>query len=567
MTSTSTTPTSDTRTESSPRGVDRRRTGEGPAGTRRRRSVGLGGLSILLGIGLLATSTSPATGATQPPKAPRTGFFGKEASAATPKTGGTLTVASPNDPSGFDPIKITIDGTVGLSEMSAVYDALVRYDPVTDKFVPQLAQAVTPSADFKTWTIKLRSNVKFTDGTPLDAAAVKFNIERFSGPDSIQYYAPIAALIDGIDTPDAATVVVRLKSPYPRFSWMLTQGFGLVGSPTAIKKQGAADFNLHPVGAGPFMFGKYTPNQDLVLDRNPNYWGGQVRLDHLRMIWPTSGDNGRLQALQSNDVDAAYIVEPKVTLDAEAKGYPGFREVRAMYSTILMNGRKGKRTSDVRVRQAISYAIDPRIMNDRVYAGKGNTSKELFPPSSRWYPSVAPLPFDLNKAKALVTEVKATGWDGSIGVICSNSPQSQAQCLAIQALLNAAGFKVNLRTTASISEFLAAIYVKFDYEVASSGLAVTDAEPWAQLVQEISGAYSPDGYDNPEMNTALDELRQASTPSAGRGAMNKVQTIWNKTVPEVPYSYAAATYVWDKDVHGIVPTAQSGVLYAKAWKG
>jgi peptide/nickel transport system substrate-binding protein len=146
------------------------------------------------------------------------------------------------------------------------------------------------------------------------------------------------------------------------------------------------------------VLAKYTPNQKLVLDRNPNYWGGPVPLDHVRFTWPTSGDAARLQALDAGDVDVAAMSEALVVQNAAGK-YPGFQEIRAVSSIIVMNTRQGTRTADPRVRKAVVYAIDPQVMNMRVWDGKGLTTKDMFPEGTRWHGTVSGLPADAQQAK------------------------------------------------------------------------------------------------------------------------------------------------------------------------
>jgi hypothetical protein len=141
-----------------------------------------------------------------------------------------------------------------------------------------------------------------------------------------------------------------------------------------------------------------------------------------------------------------------------------------------------------------------------------------------------------------VERVKAEGSDGSISFTCQTDPVSQRQCLAVQALLNSVGFKTSIVNTASISEFLDKIYVKYDFELTLSGLSISDSEAWLQLSIEYF-PYGPGGFDNPAMNAALDKVRAAATHEETVAALDQVQKVYNEQNPEVTYAYSPYAYV------------------------
>lgn len=515
---------------------------------------------------LVVAGAVPANGQTSSAGPPRvTGPVGTQNHGGKPVRGGTLAAdASIGEPLGLDPIKNTIDGDVGMTEYAAIYDVLVRYDPVTRKYVPQLAQSLTANADHTVYTVGLRPNVTFTDGTPLNAAAVKFSAERFQSSDSIQYYFSILPQIASIETPDDLTVVFHLKSADPQFPWMLTQGLGLVVSPTAVQQKGEQAFNLDPVGAGPFMVSKYTPGHELDVVRNPDYWGAKAPLDGIHFTWPTN-DKSKVQALGNGDLDLIHLLDPAATQSALGQGFGGNMWLRFGGGTILMNERTGHDTSDVRVRQAIAYAVNPATINTRVYSGKGYASSDLFP-SGALSSGTHGLPYQPAKAGSLLQAVKRdSGWDGSISLLVSDDAAAQAQALTVQALLDRVGFQVKLDTAPSISAFVNDVYVNYDFDLAISADNVTESGPWAQLVQEISGPFNPNGYQNPEMDAALTQLQAAATPAQTKAATAKMQSIWNQTVPEVWFVVGQDTLLGSQKLRGVVPSSNATVLLGRAW--
>jgi peptide/nickel transport system substrate-binding protein len=533
------------------------------------------GASVLAGCsssssGGTASGQTPAPASSSTTSAPSsdpfntTGFIKAEPQGPA-TTGGTLTAQTAEDPpNGLDPIQGTIDGLTGMTEYTAIFDVLMRYDPITKQIVPQLAQSMTSNAAGNTWTIKLRPGVKFSDGTPLNAAAVKYNLERWGSKASVGYYYPTVAELKNIQTPNPSTVVINLKAVDREFNWIFTQGFGLIGSPTAIRKMGQHNFSLHPVGAGPFMVTKYSPTSELDVVRNPSYWGGHVPLDGIHFVFPT-GDSTNLQSLQNGDLGVINLSDPTSIQTAIKAGYGGYMWIRTEGSTMIMNERKGNITSDVNVRRAIDLAINPAVINQRAYNGNGSPTSDLFP-SNLYGTTVKGNPPNPAEAKKLVAAAKvADHWDGSLPILCKPSPQNEQICLAEQAMLNAVGFKATVKNAPSIDEWIQDLYVKGAYVVSSTSNQVTgSAGLYTQLTEEFVGAYTPTGYNNPKMTAAMNLLLTANTPAAISAALDKVQTVYNQTVPEVVVANAHNALIW-KNLGGVVANSGGSLLLNKAY--
>jgi peptide/nickel transport system substrate-binding protein len=510
-----------------------------------------------------AAPSSSTSGVASADPLSTTGFLAEDS--GTAKTGGTLAaVASVDTPSGFDPVKGVLDGLTGMSEYAAIYDLLLRYDPVAEKFVPQLAESIEPNAAGTAWTIKLRPGVKFSDGTSLDAAAVKYNLDRWGGKDSIGYYYPTVAEIKNVKVSDPLTVVINLNTVDRELNWVFTQGFGLIGSPTAMKRMGEAKFNLHPVGSGPFMVSKFTPGSQLSLVRNPNYWGGQVPLDGINFTYAT-GDETLLQSLQNGDLNLINIQAPPTIKKGVDANLGGFLWLRTEGSTIVMNERKGHLTSDVNVRKAIALAIDPNVINQRVYNGVGLPTSSLFP-KDMYSTTVAGITPNRDEAKRLVEAAKTEHkWDGSLEMLCKPSPEAQQLCLTEQAMLNAAGFKITVKPAASTDEWVQALYIKGEYDISPTSNQVTGKVGlYTQLTQEFVGQYTPTGYNDPRMADAINALRTVSTEAELVAALDKIQTIYNETVPEVVVATGRNALLW-KGIGGIIPSSNGTVLFNKAY--
>ena len=272
-------------------------------------------IALAVVVGLLATacgddgdegsaaSTTAGAGATTVP-----------ATTVAPKTGGSVTMGVYIEPSGLDPVVAQGGGTGGNHEMGAIYDTLMRIDPATKTFVPQLAESITANADGSEFTLKLRPNVKFSDGTDYDADAVVFGLKRH-----VQYGSAFAGQVASVKeytVVDKLTVKFTLPAPWPNFPYVLSNAPGMIPSPTAIKAAcpdltkaaRECSFSSKPVGAGPFVVDTYKPKEALNLKRSTTYWGGPAYLDSLKFVL-IPGAQGTYDALKTGTLQVGFLRE------------------------------------------------------------------------------------------------------------------------------------------------------------------------------------------------------------------------------------------------------------------
>ncbi len=216
-------------------------------------------------------------------------FLGLAALSATAaKADTTLVVAIAADPTGLDP-EAVLNNTSGFV-MATIYDSLVKYKAGSVDVEPGLAESWEASEDGLTYTFHLRKGVTFHDGTPLTGPNYIQTIKRLvdkQDPDSIFKTGPVEGYIDdtygevtSYTAPDDNTVVFKFKESSAPFTTNLAMVWNGVVSPTAVHKWGK-DFRNHPVGTGPFIFKEWRQGDQVVLDANPNYWGGKPKVDHL----------------------------------------------------------------------------------------------------------------------------------------------------------------------------------------------------------------------------------------------------------------------------------------------
>lgn len=501
--------------------------------------------------------------------------------AAAPKAGGTLTIGTFTETPSLDPVTNVGTGVTGGMELIAIYDVLMTYATDTGKFEPRTAQSLTPNTDLTVWTLKLKPNIKFADGTPYDSAAVVFNLKRHT--ELRGRSAGLLSAVKSYDTPDASTVVITLSAPNTTIPFVLSSAPGMIASPAVIQSQGA-NFATNPVnaGAGPFVFSSFKPKEAVVFKKNPNYWNGTVYLDELRFV-NIIGQPANLDALKTGTLQATLLRDPAVLAAAREAGYTGLEAAQSAGNTIEMNNgvkvsctggqpapvcagvadgtlvATKTATADKRVRQAVAAAINLDTLNTRVFQGKAPLDTSLFAKTSRWNSGIAGPKYDLDAAKRLVGEAKAAGWDGSIRLSCHNGMPDWG--IAVQTMLEAAGFKVTLDANKPVADNTAQVVTKKDFDLACFGTSILDEEPFSAITREFSFS----GYTNPEVDAALKAGVTAATDADKKRALDTIARAYAADVPFLSLSPAVQLVTMAKNVRGATQSVNSIAMFDKAW--
>src|ERR1700730_3955260 len=243
------------------------------------------------------------------------------------KAGGTLSFASLNETPGLDPTVSFGSGTFGGTELQALYDTLMRYDLASNKFVPWVAQSLTANSDYTQWTMKLRPGIKFGDGNPLTAQAVKASIARHQDPNNHSVVLSDTSQITDMQVVDDLTVMFKLAEPWGTFPSVLADLGGMSRGTTVIDKIGKSALNKARVGAGvgAFEFVRWSPGEELVMAAKKDYWGGPVCIQTLRFVHiPT--EDGTYSALGLGEVQTAYTRDPQTVAKARAANLGSYSE-------------------------------------------------------------------------------------------------------------------------------------------------------------------------------------------------------------------------------------------------
>ncbi|NPC98682.1 ABC transporter substrate-binding protein [Nocardioides sp. zg-DK7169] len=480
-----------------------------------------------------------------------------------PVDGGTFTYAAYAEPASLDPAVTIAAVTTGGAEMINLYDTLMNFDADAQEFEPRLAEGLEPDKDHDTWTLTLREGVTFSDGTPLAAAAVKWSQDRYASMP-----APEAALWNGnvteVVVEDERTVVYELNKPWPGFPSILSTGPGMIVAKSAVDKDG----KFTPVGAGAFTLERWAQSEELALTAREDYWDGAPHLDKVRFVYLNDQRAG-LESLRSDGVDAVLVRDPDIVDEVLEEEWPGYVNMVAASNTALINASEGRPGADVRIRQAMALAIGPDLIAERAYGGSGLSDSTLFQDYSAWHTETAGLELDQDRARVLVEEAKADGWDGTIEYLDATDPASRATMQAVKGSLEAVGFTVTTRPMRTIAEQISTIVVDRDYDVAAWGLNYREADPFSKMFATMhsDGTQVYDMYTSKEMDAALEELQAAAEPAERVAAMDRIQQLVNTDVPYLNWGPFSEYNAWDEDVHGVVGGAASMIHLADAWVG
>jgi peptide/nickel transport system substrate-binding protein len=327
--------------------------------------------------------------------------------AGAQKQGGSITVGLELDIPGFDPLKVGVFDTSAEIAAAAIFDTLTYLD---DKGEPQpkLALSWTHSEDYKTWTFKLRPGVKFHDGTPFNAQAVKENFDRQKDPANKCRCAFYISFIHDVQAPDELTAVYNLNDPSVNLPAIITvQGVNFtIQSPTAWKTKGD-DYNRNPVGTGPYILKSWTAGDRMVLERNSDYWNkGHPYLDRI-VLKPLPDAQSRFASLQSGEADIIWDDEADADNIQRAQKDPKLTVHTYAGSGAAVNAFNTKVApfDDVRVRQALVMAIDRKKMSQALTNGLARPASNPYGDGS-WVKcnDDGALPYDVEKAKALIKD-------------------------------------------------------------------------------------------------------------------------------------------------------------------
>jgi peptide/nickel transport system substrate-binding protein len=448
---------------------------------------------------------------------------------------GKVTFAYSQDFNTLDPAFIS--ATNEFSLLKSVDPGLVART-VKGEYVPGLAESWRQSDDV-TWEFKLRPNMTFQDGTPVNAAAIKFNIDRLSTPD-IKGHAqfPTSVFLDHVDAVDDLTVRIvttKLAATMPLELYNLG-----IGSPKWFQEATAADIAKRPVGAGPFRFVEWQKDDHLTLEAWDGYWGQKpaIKTVVFRVIPEVSS---RIAELETGGIDIADLIPPDQVDRVQSIGTADVRSVQTGSRAYLVYRSDTAPFTDARVRQALNYAINWDVIKKSLLKDAGDRLAGIVvAPNSN--PDVKPYLYDPDKARQLLADAgQAGGFQTSLTVPCGRYVRDKDIAQALSADLSKVGVQTDVQCVES-SAFIKKIF--------------TDKDPYPLYYLALSSAFdaqsdltnlSPTFPLNPSKWTSADFLKLYDQLVATRDAAQR-QTLSYQLQQVVhddpPYLFLWQQYHW-----------------------
>ncbi|PYO53254.1 MAG: ABC transporter substrate-binding protein, partial [Candidatus Rokuibacteriota bacterium] len=368
---------------------------------------------------------------------------------------GSVVVAQGVDPTTLDPMNHQETPAANLARN--IFDTLLERDQEL-KIQPALATEMPKLVAPTTWEFKLRAGVKFHNGEPLDAEAVKFSLERLVDPKLKLRGATPFAPLSHVEIVDPLTVRIHTKAPWPILDTLMSGTGAAILPPKYYKDKDMAFVAKNPVGSGPFKFARWVKDDRIELEANEQYWRGAPRIKKL-VFRPIPDDAVRVAALQNGEIDVAVNIPPHLaTIIANhpklfLSTAPSVRTIQLMYYTHQYDaqhklvGPYAGPVADRRVRLAINHAVDVDEIIKSVLDGKGvRVATMLTDRHFGFDPQLKPIKQDLTRTKQLLAEA---GFPGGVDMVL-NGPQGRyvrdkevAEAIAGQ--LTKAGIRTTLR--------------------------------------------------------------------------------------------------------------------------
>src|SRR5438874_4315427 len=481
-------------------------------------SAGAMGLIVACGGGAGGQApANPTTAPAQPaaPGAPAPTQAAPAQAANKPAAaGGSITFALENDVIDFDPMRSRafVDRNVHYQ----IYDSLVRVDS-SGKIIPWLAEKWDTSGDGRQVTFSLQKDVKYHDGTPFDAEAVKWNIDRYRTTQGSARSGELAP-IESVDVVDPATVRFNLKTPFSPLLSLLVDRAGMMLSRKAVEA-GGDDLTrkAFKAGTGPFVLTEAVKDDHMTLEKNPDWWGKDsagIKLPLLDkiIVRPITNSDVRLTNLKTGDAQIANNIAGKDVAGLKNDSSLAYMEKPAYsWLSVLPNRKPGFMFEEGRYVKAVSMAIDRQEILDKVYSGIGSVGYGRIAPSHFAY-DASFKPFekpDPEGAKRLIQEVGKGPLSFEL-LISSGDPLLVQRAQLFQAQLKIADIDAQI----SQLEFAQVLKAQSDHtfsgmtDIGWSGRIDPDGNTYDQL---YTGRPNNDSsYSNPDVDRLLDEQRATS---------------------------------------------------------
>lgn len=446
-----------------------------------------------------------------------------------------------------------------------IFDGLVQLD---ENLQPQPDLATSwDNPDPTTWIFYLREDAKFHDGTPVTADDVIYTFQTLLDPDFKAPYRSLYTPIAKVESIDPQTVKFTLSEPYaPLLSYM---DMGIV--PKHIAEQSEGDFAANPVGSGPFKFVKWDKNNQIVVEANPDYWGGAPSIQ--KIVFKVVPDNtNRAQALESGDVD--LIQSPLSPQDVKRlAGDDRFTtvEMTAAGFTYINLNTQDPILSDPKVRRALAMLVDQKTIIDTIYQGIDKPATSVLLPGSWAYTDAIKQPgYDPEEAVRLLNEAGWTDSDGDgildqggrkLSIVLATHSEDPNRIQVVEYLQNVLSQNgIDASTKVADWPSFSADVQAGNYQMALLGwLNLVDPDRAMYNQFHSGGGTNWGAYDNPEVDQLLETGRTALNREERIQAYQGAARIIAEELPYYVLSYQGYQVIYNPKLKGLVPNSRGSL--------
>jgi peptide/nickel transport system substrate-binding protein len=463
-----------------------------------------------------------------------------------PQPGGELSILTQSEPRSLDPVQLSNSYATHNVVGNALYGQLVRTTP-TGEIEWSQAEGLT-TADGLTYQLRLKAGLVFSDGTPLDAAAVKANWDRtrdpkIAAPSTIAIGVKIAETTV-VDPTTLAFILLPTERTENFVQAVAISALNYIGSPTALQA-GPQAFDAKPIGSGPFVLESWTRGGEMVLTRNPRYFD-QPRPYLDRLVVRTDPDLGqRFSALQAGDVDAVLSAGDDYTAQARDLGLVATSMTLNGGAKIILNGA-ALPFDDLRARQALRAALDLDQLNQVLTAGEGEVPTTLLAGA----PATAPTTAQRDRAQQLFDELAAEGRAVDFTFASFNTSESTKLAQAVQAQL-ATYRNVGMQIQTVDYPTGSAQLARGEFQASAFGTVFLDPYPVLSTTLSTGGSLNYGEFSDPQLDAALAEGNASQDPEVRRRAYEVVQERTDAIVPDIYYARPRPAVLSSTEVGGI----------------
>jgi peptide/nickel transport system substrate-binding protein len=455
----------------------------------------------------------------------------------------SVTVAMNNEPNTFDPHMAL--GRHTETFLANIYDSLVKTG-LDGQFIPGLAVS-WEQLDETTWQFNLREGVTFHNGEPFDAEAVKFTFDRVLDPATESTIATLLATIDRVEIVDPMTVNIITSQPDIVLLARVSELYGAIIPPQYSQEVGFDTLGVEPVGTGPFRLVEWARNERIVLEANEDYWRGAPQVSQIT-VRPILEDSTRISALLAGEVDLINTVPYARIAELEADANIRIETVPSPRIFYVVIDPREPPFDDVRVRQAMNYAVDVDAIIQSLYMGNATRLATAVDVAAVGYdPTIEPYPYDPEMARQLLAEAGyPDGFDTTFNAFTGSIADHSQVAEAVVGYLREVGINAQM----NMMEF--GVFGPQRVANEAGPLFIYSIGNWAREPALIlNWMMQGDGslfYQNPEILGLLEEALETFDPEERSAIYTEVQELLREDAGFIYLLQADSVFAMQQDI-------------------